>query len=90
MLPLLDSVSNDNGNVVVDCSRLGGVSPVLVRELFMDIFRQQSWPVSQLGFRELDRLARLVRSDSGEPRFQLPGDINCQSDGEQLRLWKSN
>ena len=86
MFPLFDSVLIEEGDVTIDCGRLGELSPVLIRELFREIFRQQSWPVSQLGFRELDRLAQLVRSDSDEPRFQLPGAINCLKHEGVVRL----
>lgn len=85
-LKLVDAVSNDGCCVVIDCDKLRGHSPVLLRELFIEIFRRRSWPISQLGYRELDRLACLVGSEIDEPRFQLPGAINCQKDGGVIRL----
>lgn len=85
-LALFDAVSQDGENLLIDCGKLQGQSPVLLRELFIEVFRRQSWPVSQLGFRELNRLACLVGSENDEPRFQLPGAISCQKDDGVVRL----
>ena len=85
---LFESVNDEDGIVVVDCQMLREQSPVLLRELLIRIFRQQSWPTSQLGFDELDRLAGLVVSQCDEPLFQLPGGINCQKIGGKMRLGK--
>jgi hypothetical protein len=89
-LPLFQFVSEHAHGVTIECKGLRDISPVLLRELFIEVFRRNSWPVSQLGFRELDLLAGVVINDSDVPRFQLPGMIDCQSEGEQLRIWKSN
>ena len=86
---LLESVVIENGVASVDCRQLAGHSRVLLRGMFVGIFRSQSWPTSQLGFTELDRLARLVRGDADQPLFQLPGGINCEKTGGKMRLGKS-
>ena len=86
-MKLFGAVSEDGKNILIDCEKLEGQSRVLLRELFVEVFRRQSWPVSQLGYRELDRLARLVLSQNDEPRFQLPGAVNCEKAGQQLRLF---
>ena len=83
---LFGAVTFDGATVIVHCAKLCDESPVLLRELFAELFRQQSWPISQLGYRELDRLAQLVAEDLDEPRFQLPGAINCEKRAGEIRL----
>ncbi len=89
MMPLFQFVSERDNGVTIECGSLRGQSPVLLRELFSEIFRRNSWPVSQLGFRELDHLARLVVSNYDVPRFQLPGMIDCRKDGRLIRLTRN-
>lgn len=86
---LLEAVFLEDESVIVDCQKLCDESPVLLREMFAEVFRSQSWPTSQLGFAELDRLARLVGSDADQALFQLPGGINCERTGGKMRLGKS-
>ena len=89
-IDLMGAVSMDGTGVTIDCEKLDGQSPVLLRELFAELFRRQSWPVSQLGFRELDRLAKLVSKAADEPRFQLPGLVDCEKRSGEIHLFKSS
>lgn len=86
---LMEYVNEDGGAMVFDCQSLSEHSPVLLRELFVDVFRQQLWSTSQLGYDELDHLTTLVIGDADEPRFQLPGGINCERIAGKLRLGKN-
>ncbi len=89
MLPLFGSVSQCDEAIVVECESLRGESPVSLRELFIEVFRRNSWPVSQLGFQELDRLARIVIEDGDVPRFQLPGAISCLKQAGVIRIGRA-
>ncbi len=62
---------------VLNCDHLVGAAPVVLRELFAEIFRNQNWPMEAIGFRELDRLAEIATSGSDVAKFQLPGGVNC-------------
>ena len=85
--PLFDFVCDEGDLMVVDCAGLQEQSVVLLREMFIEIFRRKSWPVSQLGFDELDHLANLVFRSGEVPRFQLPGRVNCEKMRQQLKLF---
>lgn len=86
---LFDAVSEVDELTIVDCQKLKDQSPVLLRELFIEIFRRKSWPTSQLGFGELNRLAQLVASEIDEPRFQLPGAVSCEKRLHTMKLYRS-
>ncbi|QEG23681.1 tRNA(Ile)-lysidine synthase [Mariniblastus fucicola] len=85
-LGLFKAVTLHADSAEIDCQQLERCPAVLLRELFMQIFRHQSWPISQLGFRELDRLAQLVLDQSNVPLFQLPGAIGCEKVDGTIRL----
>lgn len=85
---LLESVSESEGEIVFDCERLGGTSAVLLRELVALAFRRADWPAAEVGFRELDELARFIGEAKEVKRKQFVGGIDCQSDGRKLRLWR--
>ena len=87
---LFDAVSLDGTGIKIDCVKLDGQSRVLLRELFAELFRRQSWSVSQFGFREFDRLAKLVSKAADEPRFQLPGGVDCEKRSGEILLFKSS
>ena len=83
---LFQAVSEEGNEIAIDCNGLRDESPVLLREMFAEVFRRNAWPVSQLGYRELNRLALLVGSDNDEPRFQLPGAISCWKTSGRIYL----
>jgi len=85
--PLLESVDEQQDALEFDCSALQNHSPVLIRELLVMVFRRKRWPVSELGFQELDQLAAMIVNESESKRTQIPGGINYQSDGKTLRFW---
>ena len=86
--PLLKWVIESTSELVFDCQQLANYSPVVIRELLMLVLRRSDWPTSELGFDDLDQLARCIIDKTQLKRRQIPGGINCQSDGKQLRLWK--
>ena len=88
--PLWESVAEQEDGVSFDCRTLHTYSPVLLRELVVAVFRRKNWPMSELGFRELDELSRVIAGETVCKRKQISGGINCESDGKTLRLWLVN
>lgn len=60
----------------LDCNRLDAAEPYLIRELFMNIWEMQGWPLQDMSLEKWTQLARLVaRSTSRGTRLVLPGNI---------------
>jgi tRNA(Ile)-lysidine synthase len=86
---------NDDGQeavVVVDCRGLPAVRALLVRELFVAIWKQRAWPRQAMGFDKWDELAQLARSSMGDNEHRtlvLPGGLFAQRIGSRLTLQRS-
>ncbi len=84
------------GAVVVDCRGLPAVPALLVRELFVAIWKQRAWPRQAMGFEKWDELAQLARSSMGDAEHRklvLPDGLLAQRIGQRLTLqcsWRRN
>lgn len=91
-----ECVSTSNSQVTVDCRRLADCHEYLVRELFVEIWRQQNWPLHAMGFDEWNKLAVMARlaaalAPAAKPADEvrtrtLPGKIRAQVEPGVLRL----
>ena len=72
-------------NVSVDCSRFGVANQSLVRALLTALWRRQSWPLADMGYREWDRLAEFSVSEHPQS-IELPGAVRAHKKGESLLL----
>ena len=75
--------------VRLDCSALATCQDLLLRELFVAIWKRQSWPRQAMGSDQWQRLALLVvdqqeGSDQSTPCF--PGQVTANKEGESLWL----
>lgn len=79
--------SESPGQVTVDCGQLARVPRYLARELLMDLWRRQGWPLQAMGFERWEELADLASTPLVGPRRKVfPGSIAAQRDGPSLRL----
>jgi tRNA(Ile)-lysidine synthase len=72
--------------VIIDCTTLRPESPHLICETLIQLWKDQSWPLQQMGMTEWNALANLVTQHSdlrgNERRLNLPGNIRAiRSDG---------
>ncbi|WP_425616903.1 tRNA lysidine(34) synthetase TilS [Anatilimnocola sp. NA78] len=60
----------------------------LVRELLVQLWQRQQWPLQQMGLHEWDALAELITADSAKPArsLNLPGNIRASQEAEQVTL----
>ena len=76
-------------SVAVQCRKLAGLDRYTVRELFVAIWRCQSWPQQSMTRPHWDELADIALADV-EPRMgrtkMFPGAVQAQKQGEQLSL----
>jgi tRNA(Ile)-lysidine synthase len=75
--------------VTVDCRILQPLRPLLVRELFVAIWKLRDWPRQAMGYAKWDELALLARAtmDATERRQQVfPGGVIAQRIGHHLTL----
>ncbi len=76
----------------IDASALAGQPRYVIRELLMDGWRRQGWPMQAMGFAQWDLLAEMVsacgRSGSSEvrPKQTFPGNVSAESIEGRLRL----
>ena len=77
--------------VRLDLAILAVQPPYLVREVLMDVWRRQGWPLAAMGFAEWDSLAAMIsaatqRSAEGPRKRMFPGAIGAEIGEGELRL----
>lgn len=71
--------------VRLDLGKLERLPRVVLRELFVSLWEQQSWPQQAMGFDQWDVLADAANG-RGPSRCQLPDGIDVSREGQMLRL----
>jgi tRNA(Ile)-lysidine synthase len=66
---------SENGCVILSLGPIKDVDRHLIRELFVALWRRQSWALQDMGFEEWDALAAMAASVSGRPKGMFPGGI---------------
>ena len=86
------AIERPGRGVHLDPRRLESEPAALVRELLVNVWRRQGWPMQQMGFEQWDLLADLARAagkPSGPVRKQtLPGGIMAESGPKGLLLYR--
>jgi tRNA(Ile)-lysidine synthase len=80
-----DCVVADFVRAQIDCSKLEGRPPIVIREVFKLAWRQARWPEQSMGFDEWRQLAALA-SGAGSQPLNLPGNIRARRDGRIVVL----
>ena len=75
-----------DGKVVVCCETAGRLENVVRRQMFVEIFRQQEWPLESMGFEQWQRLADLVSEPGDVAAFHIPGAVSCRKTGGSIVL----
>jgi tRNA(Ile)-lysidine synthase len=75
------------GAAVLDCRTVAGEPINLVRELFVELWRQLRWPQQDMGFVEWQALAEMAVAPAAESlKRMFPGQIVAERRGDQLTL----
>lgn len=81
------SAASDDAAVVIDCTPLVRASRHVVRELFVQIWRDRDWPRQAMGFAEWDALAAIALGEADQtPTRVFPGNVAAKRTGETLEL----
>jgi hypothetical protein len=77
--------------VRLDLKILAAQPPHLVREVLMDVWRRQGWPLMAMGFAQWGSLAELIlsaakRSAGGQEKRMFPGAVVAEIRDGELRL----
>ena len=85
------SRSNSKGaDIEIDRLRLGELSSFMRAEVFMHLWRLESWPLQDYGFEQWDALARLCDDYSTERKtMTLPGSIRVAVEDRVVTLRKN-
>ncbi len=76
-----------NGDIEIDCERLRGESPYLVREVLMRAYQDRGLPMQGMGHAQWEILGKMVQAGEGDPSpIMLPGAIRASRDGQRLTL----
>jgi tRNA(Ile)-lysidine synthase len=72
------------GTIVLDASRLAGLDPHLLAEVFVALWRREAWPRRDMTAEHYAALARFVAVD--DATAVLPGAVHVEADGRTVRL----
>ena len=72
--------------VQIDCQALAADHQLLLRELFVAIWKRQAWPRQSMGSEQWQRLADMLRDKAGSGVESLPGSVRAKKEGESLWL----
>ena len=79
------------GPVDLDCRVLREVRPLVVREMFVQIWKARHWPRQAMGFEKWNQLAQMVHPsmlDAPSSQSIFPGGIVVRRTGDRLTLDK--
>jgi tRNA(Ile)-lysidine synthase len=79
-------IDQDANSVTLDCRELARADRHLVRELMVDIWRRQAWPLQAMGYAEWNLLADLALAPGDTDPKVFPGAIRARRQGHRLRL----
>ncbi len=87
-------VTRDGAAIAIDCRRLSGEPPHLVRELFLSLWRDEAWPLQAMGYDQWDQLAAMAALARAEEqptspaptKRTFPGQIEVKIENGQLKL----
>lgn len=71
--------------ILLNCGQLSDVPDYLIRELLIQIWRGQNWPLQAMGKSEWASLAAMVQCET-DATTTLPGSVLAKKEGGQLSL----
>lgn len=77
-----------SGAAVVDRGELKNELPHLIREVFIQVWKRQQWPLQQMGLEEWQALEQLVsnRDSANTASLNLPGNLRAIEDADRITL----
>ncbi|WP_254513934.1 tRNA lysidine(34) synthetase TilS [Anatilimnocola floriformis] len=82
------AVRNSPNGIAIDASLLRDQPLHLVREMLILVWKEQRWPLQQMGLGEWQSLAAALVSEAPNQTFDLPGQIRAQKSRDALTLTK--
>lgn len=72
--------------LAIDASALGGTPRHVVRELLIAAWREQDWPLQDMGFAQWEELADMLLGTPQPPRRTMPGNVQVEKRDDELIL----
>jgi tRNA(Ile)-lysidine synthase len=72
--------------VEIDLRSVADAHPAVVRQLLLEIWQQQGWPLQAMSHERWRELAELVRASGARPARGFPSGIRAEKHGDALRL----
>jgi tRNA(Ile)-lysidine synthase len=80
-------LSGSQNHIALNGAVLSDEAPFLICEVLILLWKEQSWPLQQMGMAEWNAIANLITQPGGEPRcLNLPGNIRATHAGCTLEL----
>jgi len=76
-------VEAGGGTWTIDCPRLAGAPPLVVRELFVRVWSEAELPAGAMGYDDWSALAAMAGDPHAPPR-DLPGNVAVRREGDRL------
>ncbi len=73
-------------NVRLNCAPLSNSNRHLVREMFVVLWRQNNWPLQDMGFAQWEALAEMAQSENPNAVRIFPGEISVRRTADELVL----
>ncbi len=73
-------------NVRLNCAPLSNSNRHLVREMFVVLWRQNKWPLQDMGFIEWEALAEMAQSEIPAAVRIFPGEISVRRTADEMVL----
>jgi len=86
---VMSAPETQNSRIVVNKQVLRDRHRVLVRELFVMIWKRNHWPLRHMRYEHWNRLAETAFDVQDECKIMFPGQITVQSDSEHVILEKT-
>ncbi len=79
-------VAADRNGLVLDCDRLQEVEPYVRRELFLVLWKENNWPLREMGQQQWNDLQRLAGGADRREITTMPGQIRVERTANQLMI----
>ena len=73
-------------NVTIDTSQLDLDEPYLVRQILMEVWRRQGWPLGEMGFQQWESIAKMLENRQTSSALTMPGRIRVSSENGKLMM----
>lgn len=89
-LAQISTVKLASNRIRIDCEQLTHANPLLIQNLFINIWKSQAWPLRDMGLPQWQQLAEMAQSPPpSKTSITFPGGIQAERRGTVLLLQRT-